>query len=184
MRVSCALRYPVPRSAGGRSSCRGCDTGREQSVIDMAHITGQIVIHRPIDEVFDFVADERNEPRYNPQMIAAEQLTDGPVGPGTRFHAALRTRGRPTDMIIELVDYQRPVRLRSRTVLSSMDIDGSLQFDPVPEGTRMTWNWTVKPQGPLRFLTPLVAYMGRRQEQRIWTSLKDYLESRHPESAG
>ena len=34
----------------------------------MAHLDGQILIHRPVDEVFDFVADERNEPRYNPQL--------------------------------------------------------------------------------------------------------------------
>jgi hypothetical protein len=65
-----------------------------------------------------------------------------------------------------------------------MDIDGSLQFDPIPDGTRMTWYWTLEPHGTLRFLSPLVAYMGRRQEQRISTSLKGYLESRRPESAG
>jgi len=39
----------------------------------MAHIEGEIVIKRPVDEVFDFVADERNEPRYNPRMLRAER---------------------------------------------------------------------------------------------------------------
>ena len=150
----------------------------------MAHVTGQIIIHRPIDEVFDFVADERNEPRYNAQMIAAEQITNGPIGPGTRFQAALRARSRPIDMVIEIVDYQRPTRLRSKTVLSSMEIDGVLHFAPLPDGTRMTWDWTVEPRGPLRFVSPLVTYMGRRQEQRIWRRLKGYLESRCTESAG
>jgi hypothetical protein len=29
----------------------------------MAHIEGEILIRRPVEEVFDFVADERNEPR-------------------------------------------------------------------------------------------------------------------------
>ena len=29
----------------------------------MARITGEIVIERPPTEVFDFVSDERNEPR-------------------------------------------------------------------------------------------------------------------------
>jgi hypothetical protein len=31
----------------------------------MAYINGEILINRPVQEVFDFVADERNEPRYN-----------------------------------------------------------------------------------------------------------------------
>ena len=32
----------------------------------MAKIEGQILIGRPVEEVFDFVADSRNEPQYNP----------------------------------------------------------------------------------------------------------------------
>jgi len=120
----------------------------------MAHISGQIVIHRPIDEVFDIVADERNEPRDNPQMIAAERVANGPIGPGARFRAALRALGRPTDTDIEVVDYQRPTRLRSKTVLSNMDIDGALRFDPLPDRTRMMWDWTVEPHGTTQIPHP------------------------------
>jgi uncharacterized membrane protein len=56
----------------------------------MAQVEGEIVIERPIEDVFDFVADERNEPRYNPQMISVEQLSDGPIGLGTQFRAEVR----------------------------------------------------------------------------------------------
>jgi hypothetical protein len=35
----------------------------------MVHIEGEIVINRPVDEVFDFVADETTEPRYNPSVL-------------------------------------------------------------------------------------------------------------------
>jgi hypothetical protein len=55
----------------------------------MVHIEGEIVINRPVEEVFDFVADERNEPRYNTQMRRAEQLTEGPIGVGSRFRAEM-----------------------------------------------------------------------------------------------
>jgi hypothetical protein len=51
------------------------------------NIAGEIVINRPIDVVFDFVADERNEPRYNPRLRRVEQTTPGPIGRGTRFRA-------------------------------------------------------------------------------------------------
>ncbi len=39
----------------------------------MAQIEGEIVIERPIEEVFDFVADECNEPLYNVEMVSAER---------------------------------------------------------------------------------------------------------------
>jgi len=103
----------------------------------MAHIKGETVIHRPVQEVFDFVADERNEPRYNPGMLRAELLTPGPVGLGSRFRAEMRTRPRPVVMTTENTGYDRPRRLASTTRLSTMDIQGALTFDPVPAGTRM-----------------------------------------------
>jgi hypothetical protein len=48
----------------------------------MARIEGAIVIGRPVDVVFDYVADQSNEPQYNPHMVRAEKITPGPVGKG------------------------------------------------------------------------------------------------------
>lgn len=143
----------------------------------MAHVEGQIIIHRPVDEVFDFVADERNEPRFNPQMRRAEQTSAGPIGVGTTFCAESVSRGRPVEMTITFTDYERPRRLTSSTHLSNMDIQGTLTFDPVPEGTRMRWFWELKSRGMLKLMTPVVALIGRRQERSIWTGLKRYLEA-------
>jgi uncharacterized membrane protein len=144
----------------------------------MAHVEGQIIIHRPVDEVFDFVADERNEPRYNPQMRRAEQTSAGPIGVGTTFRAESTSLGRPVMMTIAFTEYQRPHRLTSATHLSTMDIQGTLTFDPVPDGTRMRWSWELEPRGMLKLMTPVVVLIGRRQERTIWTGLKRYLEAR------
>lgn len=65
-------------------------------------VEGEIFINRPVDEVFDFVADERNEPRYNPKVRAAEQISDGPIGVGTRFRAETVSMGRAVEMVIEV----------------------------------------------------------------------------------
>lgn len=46
----------------------------------MARIDGEIVIDLPVDMVFDYVADQSNEPRYNRQMVRAEKITPGPSG--------------------------------------------------------------------------------------------------------
>jgi uncharacterized protein YndB with AHSA1/START domain len=142
----------------------------------MAHLEGEIIINRPVEEVFDFVADERNEPRYNPAMVRAQMLTPEPVGLGSRFRAEMRTRPRPVVMTTENTDYDRPRRLASTTRLATMDIQGGLTFDPVPEGTRMRWSWDVAPRGLLKLATPMVARIGGRQERAIWTGLKRVLE--------
>ncbi len=143
----------------------------------MVEVVGEITIDRPMDEVFDFVANEENEPRYNPHMRLAEKISEGATGLGTRFRTELRTMGQTMPMIVEFTAYERPRRLASVTRSSMMQTEGALTFDPVAGGTRMRWSWNLQPHGVLKFMGPLVASMGRRQELRIWTSLKRLLET-------
>ena len=144
----------------------------------MIHIQGDIVIGRPVEDVFDYVADERNEPTYNAQMRLAEKISDGPIGVGTQYRAEVVSGGRPVSMVIECTEFERPRRLASLTTMSSMDIAYTLTFESVREGTRMRWAGEIEPHGMLKLMGPLVAWMGRRQELRIWTGLKGLLEGK------
>lgn len=142
----------------------------------MVRIQGSTVIARSVEDVFDFVADERNEPTYNPRMTRVEMTTPGPVAKGTRWSATVESRERPVDLAMEVTDYVRPSRLGSTTSMSSAEIHGSLSFEPHPAGTTLRWSWQLLPRGPLKLVGPLIAYVGRRQEAAIWASLKRHLE--------
>ena len=146
----------------------------------MAHVEGEIFIRRPPEEVFDFVADERNEPGYNPRLARVEQVSDGPIGVGTQFHTDVATRRGLAPMTIEWTRFERPSRLDSATRMQSTQILGGLEFDPVDGGTRMRWSWEIKPLGGLRLLGPLISRIGRRQEHRTWSALKRRLEGAAP----
>jgi uncharacterized protein YndB with AHSA1/START domain len=144
----------------------------------MVEVQGEIVIDRRPDEVFDFVADEENEPRYNSQMRLAKKITEGPIGVGTMCRAEMAGRGRVVPMTIQFTKYERPRRIAERVQMKAIDLTGGLTFELVDGGTRMRWSWSLEPHGALRFMGPLVALMGRRHEQRIWTGLKHLLEGR------
>lgn len=146
----------------------------------MSHVRGEITISRPIEDVFDFVADQRNEPRYNDSMLESEKLTCGPVGAGTSFRAISRSAGRPVAMVIELIEFDRPRLIRETTHMAAMEIDGTLTFEAVAEGTRMCWSWEIAPCGVYRMMVPILAQLGSRQEARIWAGLKRYLEQSEP----
>jgi uncharacterized protein YndB with AHSA1/START domain len=145
--------------------------------IDMARIEGELVIDQPVEAVFDYVADQRNEPQYNPQMVRAEKITPGPVRAGTKFRSAVASMGRTAEMLIECTGYDRPRRLASTTTMRQADISYALTFEPAGTGTRMRWLGRVRPKGAYRLLGPLITWMGRRQERRIWASLKHRLEA-------
>jgi hypothetical protein len=139
-------------------------------------IQGDIVINRPIDEVFDFAADERNEPEYNPEMTLAEMVTQGPIGVGSKFHCVM-TGARAADMTIEYTEFDRPRRLASTAHLSSIDINGTLLFEPQGQSTKMKWLWNIEPRGFMKLLGPIVRRMGERQELANWTGMKKVIEA-------
>jgi uncharacterized protein YndB with AHSA1/START domain len=143
----------------------------------VVHIQGEVLIRRPVEEAFDFVADERNEPSYNPNMQVCEKVTGGPIGVGTRFRATIRSGRRPLDMQIEYTAFDRPHLLASTSRMAAADFTGTLTFTPTPAGTRLRWSWQARPKGAMRLLTPVFRPIGARQERRTWTSLRDHLEA-------
>lgn len=145
-------------------------------------IRGEVTIDAPVEEVFDMVADERNEPAYNPRMARAEKVSAGPVGRGTRFVAEPRGAGRRGEMTVELLEYDRPRRLHSSIRSSYLEVDGVVSFAVVDGGTRLRWDWDLGLVGPLRLLTPLLRLVGPRWERRNWIDLKRHLERRGPEA--
>lgn len=144
----------------------------------MPRITGEVTIDAPVGEVFDFVADERNEPAYNPRIARAEKVTDGPVGEGTRFVAEPKGMGAGGEMELEVLEYDRPRRLHNVVRSGYMVVDGTLAFDEVDGGTRLRWDWDMGLVGPWRVLTPLLAVVGPSWERRNWVGLKEHLETR------
>ncbi len=97
----------------------------------MARIEGEIVIGRPVDVVFDYVADQSNEPQYNLRMVRAEEITAGPVGKGTQFRSAVASMGRTAEMLIECTGYDRPALFASTTTTKTWWGRGS--------GSASTW---------------------------------------------
>jgi hypothetical protein len=143
----------------------------------MVRIEGEIVIGRPVEVVFDYAADPGNEPQYNPHMVRAEKITPGPVAQGTRFRSAVASMGRTAEMLIECTGYRRPELFATTITMPQADFTYALRFQPMAGGTRMRWSGQVYPKGAFKLLGPLFAWMGTRQEERIWTSMKRHLEA-------
>lgn len=142
----------------------------------MTRIRGSLDIACPVEKVFDTVADQRNEPRYNPRMITSIKLTDGPVGVGTRFDATVLSGGKRLPVTVEYTDFERPHLIASRSVMAGFVAAGHVRCEPIAGGTRFSWDWTVTVTGPARLAGPVVGLVGRRQERAIWAGLQRLLE--------
>lgn len=129
-----------------------------------------------MEVVFDFVADSRNEPAYNPGMRSVTLLTEEPIGVGSRFRASMGRGG--MELLVTLTAFDRPRVVGSVTTSTLLDTQGTLTFTPEGESaTVMAWDWQVTPRLWLRLLGPVFGPVGRRMERRIWTAARDALEA-------
>jgi hypothetical protein len=149
----------------------------EAEEMTMHYIMGELVIARPIDEVFDFVADMRHELSYDPELLRLDKITPNPIAEGARFAATFRTGRRHVDAIVTYTAVERLQRIAWTMTASSSTVRGTLRFERVADGTRLRWCWNVRPVGIWRVMGPVLVRMGERRQLRMWTRLKEYLET-------
>src|SRR4051812_27713546 len=75
-------------------------------------LSGSAVVDRPIAEVFDFLADGTNDPKFSPRVKENRQATDGPKGGGTVFESKVKDAGVTAGRTFELTELEAPTRIR------------------------------------------------------------------------
>ena len=70
-------------------------TGNDPEIIPlMAGAFGaSVVINRPIDDVFAFLLDGQNDPKFSARVQQMEKATDGPPGVGTIYKSTVVDAG-------------------------------------------------------------------------------------------
>jgi hypothetical protein len=142
----------------------------------MTRIEGRSEFRRSPAQMYDFLADPRHEPQYNPLIVHAEKQTEGPIGPGTRFVQRTRRLGRTGQVTIELVDADRPKRLAWDIRSPGMQVEGREDITATADGASVHWVWDFHARGGLRMLGPLLGLAGRRLERRVWSDMQRYLD--------
>ncbi|MCC7355543.1 MAG: SRPBCC family protein, partial [Anaerolineae bacterium] len=71
----------------------------------MINFTLTTVINRPVDEVFTYITDVRNEPQWMPGVLEAEQTSAEPVGVGTTYYELVELLGQQVELTFEVTEY-------------------------------------------------------------------------------
>lgn len=104
----------------------------------MPVVEESVIIARPAQEVFDFLAKYENIPVYDSAVTSAEQVGEGPVAAGTRGRGTTKIMGRSFDWTTEVTEFDPPRRLVSRSVDGKLDFTVALSLEPADGGTRLT----------------------------------------------
>jgi uncharacterized membrane protein len=144
----------------------------------MIHIEHSIIINRPLDEVFAYVAEPANDAAWNEPIVSTELLTPGVVGVGCRFRHTVRFVGQQFATTGEVIDYEPNVRACVRAVGGPLDSTGCRLFEAVEGGTRLTVRLDGTARGVLRFGEAIAAKAAQRQLEQDLGRLKHLLEAR------
>jgi uncharacterized protein YndB with AHSA1/START domain len=119
-------------------------------------------IRRPLADVFAFLADFHNEYLWVPNLMYTEQISPGPIGPGTTYWQMRSTLGHPiSDCTITALEPNR--RIAIRAVSLSSEVQGTYEVAAADGGTLVTIAVEYRPRGIERLLTPFLRRAAERQ---------------------
>ena len=134
-------------------------------------VTATTRIACPPENVFDMLADLRNDRQWNSRVSRAELRSPEPIEVGSRF--AIVNGGTAYDVTI--TTYDRPSRLVFEAS-GKPDLTIECTLTPTGEGTELKSDFDFRPRGALRVLFPLLAPVIRRDVPKQYASLKALCE--------
>ena len=143
----------------------------------MIVVEESVVIDRPIEEVFAFVADQSNAPRWQSGLLEVRRTTDGPLGVGTKHTAARKFMGRRLEAVNEYVVYEPNKEITFKGIAGSSVFQHSYITESTAEGTKLTSRMEMQPKGFAGLAEPLIASSLKREFVANLGELKDLLES-------
>lgn len=108
-----------------------------------------ITIERPIEAVFDFLADGENDKRFSKRIIEIAKTTDGPVGVGTVYRSTARDFGRTATHEFEITEFERPTRIRWRELSKGPVVvsEGGYELREQGTATELTFHGDLEGRG-------------------------------------
>ncbi len=103
----------------------------------MIRFENTVEIDRPIEEVFPFIANFENIPRWNYYVLDVKQISGGFPGVGTIYHQVRKDDAQD----FEIVDLQPYHKVAVRTTGSTPAFERVFTFEETPTGTRLIDVW-------------------------------------------
>jgi len=145
----------------------------------MIHDVASIEIDCSIDEVFNFISDARNRTKYDPDLIEVRQSPEWPVSVGTRIVEVRRAMGVTREMVTEVSDLKPNQLIGFRTLKGDpSNAFGSYHMASVPEGTRLTLDFTLDSKGLMKLAQPFIKGKLKRDTAIGLSNIKAILENR------
>ncbi len=165
--------------SGGRCAAHRTDTDAEVGTWP-GKFEGTAEIDRPVEEVFAFLADGRNDPEFSPRVREIVKTTDGPTSVGTVYRSVVKDAGMTTRREFRISEFQAPRTIRwtelSKNLVTATE--GGYDLVALPGGrTRLTVFNTLEGHGLGKLLEGLAVKAARKDADAFAHRIKAAVES-------
>ena len=144
-------------------------------------VDDSVTIERPVEDVYDFIADSENDVRWCPSVVEVERVSGNGPGPDARYKIHHTPGGMAFDADMEIVTYERPHRLEWVMTDSGHTIRGMYELERENGHTRLTQTSEITFEGWLRIpgliMKRSIAKEVQKELNKQFTNLKKVLEN-------
>jgi hypothetical protein len=144
----------------------------------MIEFEESVVIDQPLQQVFAFVSDPRNDTEWAEEITEVRQTSDGPLGVGASFIQVARFLGRRLEVPFEVTEYEPNEKVAITPTRGPIRLAARRSVEPVEAGTRVTIEASGQSGFFFNLLEPFVARVARRRLRIALARLKQVLEAR------
>ncbi|MEU9630763.1 SRPBCC family protein [Streptomyces luteogriseus] len=140
-------------------------------------------IDRPVEEVFAYLADGRNDPQFSPRVLRIERLPEAPTAVGTVFRSTVKDAGVKTAREFRVTELEAPARIRWTEVSknSVAVAEGGYDLEPLADGrTRVRLHNVLEGHGLGKLLVGLALTAARKDAPAFGARIKTAAEAAIP----
>jgi carbon monoxide dehydrogenase subunit G len=143
----------------------------------MITTNGSTLVNAPIEVVFDFLADARNEPRWLPGASNVRLTSGEPIRKGSTFVGDYPRAGAVT---VRLARHDRPHHISLAGDARNLSFVDEIELTATERGTTLVATMITQPKGLFRLFAPMMRKIIDQQFQANWDNLKATLEDERP----
>ena len=134
------------------------------------------LINRPIADVFQFVTNVTNQPKWQASSVENTQLTPGPMAVGVTIQHVGKWLGRRYVGTGQVTEFEPDKQWGYKTLGGPYQLEMHYRFEPAPSGTRLKMLVDGEDSGFFRLPAPLLRFFAQRVLQGDLDRLKRVLE--------
>ena len=134
------------------------------------------MIQKPREDVFAFVTNPANAPRWRVGLQDAKQITPGPMQAGTLIEESLTVLGRQLQSRVEILEFVPPEFRRIRVKLGPLPVELHERYEVTDAGTLLTVSGVTEVKGAQRLMARAAMGQIKRQLEQELATIKQILE--------